>query len=89
LEKEEKLCKKRQSEYGPEDEAQSDTPVAKNIIDDDSLCVSPSLKTKGTSRSNVDSIVQCSLEDLQGDYLDSLGAFHTFKIPDSFTQLFY
>lgn len=87
LEKEEKLWKKRQAEYDPEDEAHSDIPVAKKIIDYDSICASPSLKTKGTSRSNVDSIVQCSIEDLQGDYLDSLGAIYTHLM--HITQFFY
>ncbi|KAG0554463.1 hypothetical protein KC19_12G093800 [Ceratodon purpureus] len=76
LEKEEKMWKKKQAEYDPEDEAHSDTPIAKKEIDDDdpAYCVSPSLKTSGTTRSNVDSIIQCSIEDqLQGDYLDLFG----------------
>lgn len=77
LEKEEKLWKKKQAEYDPEDEAQSDTPIAKKTIDDDgpTYCVSPSLKVNGTNRSNID--IQCSIEDqLQGDYLDLFGAIH-------------
>jgi hypothetical protein len=49
------------------------------IIDDDdpTYCVTLSLKTDGIGKSNVDSIIQCSIEDqLQGDYLDLFGAIH-------------
>lgn len=90
LKKEEKLWKKKQAEYDPENEAQSDTPIARKTTDDDdpAYCVSPSLKTCGTSRSNIDSVIQCSIEDqLQGDYLDLFGAFH-WRTLKHITELF-
>lgn len=75
VDQEEKAWKNKQAGYDPEDEAQCDIPVADKVTDDDSICPSPSLKSKGRGR-NVDSIVQCSLEELQIDYSDSLGAIH-------------
>lgn len=73
VDQEEKAWRKKQAGYDPEDEAQCDIPVADKVTDDDSICPSPSLKSIQRRR-NVDSIVQCSLEELQIDFPDSIGA---------------